>query len=83
MYEFSSFEEAYHQLMNELCNLTIESVNLVIPEKDDIANIYITGGFSKNLTFLNLISEAYKSKMVYTSEISNASALGAALIISV
>ena len=82
MYEFSSFEEAYHQLMNELCDLTIESVNLVIPEKDDIANIYITGGFSKNLAFLNLIAEAYKSKMVYTSEISNASALGAALIIS-
>lgn len=82
MYEFSSFEEAYHQLMNELCDLTIDSVNLVIPEDDDIANIFITGGFSRNLLFLNLIADAYKSKHVYTSEISNASALGAALIIS-
>ncbi len=82
MYEFSSFEEAYHQLMNELCDLTIDSINLVIPENDDIANIYITGGFSKNPLFLNLIAEAFKSKLVYTSEISNASALGAALIIS-
>lgn len=82
MYEFSSFEEAYHQLMNELCDLTIDSINLVIPQNDDIVNIYITGGFSKNVLFLNLIADAYKSKHVYTSEISNASALGAALIIS-
>jgi sugar (pentulose or hexulose) kinase len=82
MYEFSSYEEAYHQLMNELCDLTVVSVNLVLPEKNDISNIYITGGFSKNELFLNLITEAYPAKMVYTSEITNSSALGAALIIS-
>jgi len=82
MYEFKSFDEAYHQLMNELCDLTIGSINLVLPATDDIPNIYITGGFSKNELFLHLITEAYPSKQVYTSEISNASALGAALIIS-
>jgi len=43
MYEFNSSEEAYHQLMNELGDLTIESVNLVLPEIDDIENIYIAG----------------------------------------
>ena len=53
MYEFSSFEEAYHQLMNELGDLTIEAVNLVLPLNDETANIYITGGFSKNELFLN------------------------------
>jgi len=82
MYEFTSFKEAYHQLMNELCDLTIDSINLVLPVIDDISNIYITGGFSKNELFLNLITEAYPSKQVFTSEISNASALGAALIIA-
>jgi sugar (pentulose or hexulose) kinase len=82
MYEFVSFDEAYHQLMNELCDLTVDSVKLVIPEKDDIQNLYITGGFSKNELFLHLICQAFPSKMVYTSEISNASALGAALVIS-
>jgi sugar (pentulose or hexulose) kinase len=82
MYEFSSFEEAYHQLMNELCDLTILSVNLVLPKKDDISNIYITGGFSKNELFLNLMAEAFPTKLVYTSEITNSSALGAALIIA-
>ena len=82
MYEFSSFEEAYHQLMNELCDLTIESVKLVLPENDDIENIYITGGFSKNVLFLNLITDAFPSKHVFTSEIKNSSALGAALVMS-
>jgi sugar (pentulose or hexulose) kinase len=82
MYEFNSFEESYHQLMNELCDLTIQSINLVLPENDDISNIYITGGFSKNELFLNLITDAYPTKLVYTSEIKNSSALGAALIIA-
>jgi len=45
--------------MNELGDLTIESVNLVLPEIDEIENIYITGGFSKNELFQNLISKAY------------------------
>jgi sugar (pentulose or hexulose) kinase len=82
MYEFKSIEESYHQLMNELCDLTILSVNLILPKEDDIAIIYVTGGFSKNQIFLNLIAEAFPTKKVYTSEITNSSALGAALIIT-
>jgi sugar (pentulose or hexulose) kinase len=82
MYEFNSSEEAYHQLMNELGDLTIESINLVLPEIDDIENIYIAGGFSKNELFQNMISKAYPSKFVYASEIANGSALGAAMVVS-
>jgi sugar (pentulose or hexulose) kinase len=82
MYEFSSYEEAYHQLMNELGDLTLEAVNLVLPAVDDTENIYITGGFSKNEHFISLIARAYPSKFVYTSEIANGSALGAALVVS-
>ena len=82
LFDFSTFEESYHQLMNELCDLTIESINMVLPANDETANIYITGGFSKNELFVNLITEAYPSKLVYISEIANASALGAALVIS-
>ena len=82
MYEFGTFEEAYHQLMIELGDLTVEAVNMVIPEADETESIYITGGFSKNELFQNIISDAYPSKSVYTSEIANASALGAALVVS-
>jgi sugar (pentulose or hexulose) kinase len=82
MYEFSTFEEAYHQLMNELGDLTIEAINLVLPKNDNIENIYLTGGFSKNELFQRQISNAYPAKSVYTSEIANGSALGAALVIA-
>jgi sugar (pentulose or hexulose) kinase len=78
---FKTFEEAYHQLMVELSELTVEAIDLVIPPDDDIENVYITGGFSKNPLFLILIAEAYSMKNVYTSEINNATALGAALVI--
>jgi sugar (pentulose or hexulose) kinase len=82
MYEFSTYEEAYHQMMNELCDLTIASVKLVLPENDNTGNLYITGGFAKNELFIDHISEAFPAKLVYTSEIVNASSLGAALVIS-
>jgi sugar (pentulose or hexulose) kinase len=82
MYEFSTFEEAYYQLMNELGELTIEAINLILPLEDDTENIYLTGGFSKNELFQNVISGAYPEKSVYTSEIANGSALGAAVVVS-
>ena len=55
---------------------------MVIPSNDETSYIYITGGFSKNDHFLTLITEAFPGKEVYTSEVANASALGAALVIS-
>ena len=82
MYEFTSYEEAYHQLMIELCGYTVESINLILPENDETANIYITGGFSGNRIFVQLIREAFPAKKIWTSEIGNASALGAALVLS-
>lgn len=80
-YTFKSFEEAYHQLLVELSELTIEAIDLIIPQDNDIENVYITGGFSNNKLFLRLISNAYPGKNVYTSEVFNATALGAALVV--
>ena len=78
---FKSFEEGYHQLMAELAELAVEAIDLIIPADDDIENIYITGGFSNNQLFIKLISDSYPMKHVYTSEIFNATALGAALVV--
>jgi sugar (pentulose or hexulose) kinase len=79
--QFSNFPEAYHQLMRDLTELTVESIKMVIEADDSSENIYITGGFSKNPIFRNLIARSFIDKKVYTSEISNASSLGAALVI--
>lgn len=81
LFEFNTFTEGYHQLMNELGELTVEAIRLVIPEKDETDNFYITGGFSENDLFSDYISRAFPSKKVYTSVLKNATALGAALIV--
>lgn len=81
LFDFKSFDEAYHQLMCELTDLTIESVKLILHQNDDTGNMYITGGFAKNRIFLKLMAQAFPDKKVYTSVINDASALGAALTI--
>lgn len=81
LYDFKSYDEAYHQLMIELCDLTCESIKLIIPEYDETENIYITGGFSRNEIFVRLLAQAFPSKRVFTSVINNSTALGAALVI--
>ncbi len=82
LFDFTSFDEGYYKLMNELVMLTKDALNLIIPANDETENIYITGGFSKNNLFPTLISKAFPSKNIFTSVINNATALGAALVIS-
>ena len=78
---FENFATAYHQLMKDLTELTVKSIKLIIAEKDTTENIYITGGFTKNSIFTGLVARAFREKGVYTSQVTNATALGAALVI--
>lgn len=79
---FASFEEAYTTLVMELTRLCINSIKLIIPKNDNSKAIYISGGFARNETFIELLSAAFPDKEVLTSEVDNASALGAALAIA-
>jgi sugar (pentulose or hexulose) kinase len=54
---------------------------MIIPESNPVDNLYITGGFSKNLFFLKLIASSFPDKRLMVSEISNATALGAASVL--
>lgn len=78
---FSSFQEAYHRLMMDLTMLCVESINYIIPENDDIKNVFVSGGFAKNNIFVRYLAGKLSNKRVFTSEIDNASALGAAMVI--
>jgi sugar (pentulose or hexulose) kinase len=78
---FSSFEEAYHQLVIDLVDLTEESIDLIIAKNDTTKNIYISGGFAKNPIFLKLMASRFPDKKVYTSEVANATSVGAALVL--
>lgn len=80
LFLFDNFIEAYHQLMIELSDLTVEAINRAAGEDDKTENIFITGGFSKNPLFLKLVASSFPDKRVYTSEISNATSLGTAMV---
>ena len=79
--QFPSFSQAYHQLMVDLTDLAVHSIRLVMAPDDITKNLYISGGFAKNPLFVNLIATRFRDKKVYTSEIANATSLGAALVV--
>lgn len=80
MFVFDNFIEGYHQLMIELTDLAVAAINRIIPDSDSNDRIYITGGFSKNPLFLKLLASSFPDRPVFTSEISNSTALGAAIV---
>ncbi|MDD4604558.1 MAG: FGGY family carbohydrate kinase [Bacteroidales bacterium] len=77
---FSSFEEAYHKLIMDLTVTGMKSLQLVIPEQDITKVVYVTGGFARNDIFMRLLA-VLSGKTVYASEIDNATALGAAMVV--
>jgi len=78
---FASYEEAYHQLLIDLTHLGMKSLELVLPKNDQTRSVYITGGFARNQIFVRLLAALLPDKSLYTSEIDNATALGAAMIL--
>ncbi len=78
---FTDFSEAYHRLIYDLTLLTSESINLISEENDGVKAFYVSGGFARNEIFVRLLANFYSDKKVYTSEVDNSSALGAALVV--
>ncbi|MGK7397667.1 MAG: FGGY-family carbohydrate kinase [Candidatus Cyclobacteriaceae bacterium M3_2C_046] len=77
---FSNFKEAYYKLMIDLVALQSYSLDLVIKDSP-VKKIFVTGGFSKNPVFIKLLAALYPAFETYTSNIPNATALGAAMVI--
>ena len=79
--QFLTFADAYQQLMSDLVDLSMESLNLILAEDDRTQTVFISGGFSRNELFVGLLAARLPGKYVYTSAIDNASALGAAMVL--
>ena len=77
---FYSFEEAYHQLIYEISQLVYEGLKFILDRDHKLQNIYISGGFNKNLIFMEYLSLMLPDLNIEPSEIKNTSALGAALL---
>jgi sugar (pentulose or hexulose) kinase len=80
--EFEGFEDAYTRLMVDLSRQVVHAITFIIAERDTTKHLYITGGFAKNPIFNTILSLAFPEKEVFTSEVDNASSLGAALVIT-
>ncbi|MEO9511905.1 MAG: FGGY family carbohydrate kinase [Flavobacteriaceae bacterium] len=78
---FSSFKEAYHQLLMELVSIQVKTVHLAIG-KSKIKKIYIDGGFVDNDIFIKLVALNFPELKVRTTKSPLGSALGAAMVIS-
>jgi L-fuculokinase len=79
--QFDTFEEAYHQLMIELMELQIDTINKAIGNSK-IKKIFIDGGFTDNDVFMKLMSHHFSSFKVLSTHSPLGSALGAAMVIS-
>ncbi|MFV0365295.1 MAG: FGGY-family carbohydrate kinase [Mangrovibacterium sp.] len=79
---FASYEEAYQQLLLELASMAIETIELVIPKDDITQKIYVSGGMAQSKLLIYLLQQHFATKEIVTSEVGNASALGAALVIA-
>ncbi len=77
--QFNSYHEACHQLMLDLVAIQACSIKLAGGDVP-VQKLVITGGFSQNEFFIQLLSCFFPEKEIYTSSLPNASALGAALI---
>lgn len=78
--EFSSDEEAYHQLMLDIIYQQYVSTQLVL-QGTDARRIFVDGGFSKNSVYMNLLAAVFPGIEVFAASMAQATAAGAALAI--
>ena len=77
---FENYEQAYHQLINDIMAQQVFSTDLVL-KNSDVKKIFVDGGFSKNSIYMNLLAKAYPDMKVLAASMAQASALGAALMV--
>ena len=75
---FNSYVEAYHQLVADIVAGQMKSTKRIL---GNVKRIFVDGGFSRNPIFMHLLSEAFPELEVYAASVSQASAIGAALVI--
>ncbi|MFT3827224.1 MAG: FGGY family carbohydrate kinase [Chitinophagaceae bacterium] len=77
---FTTYEEAYHQLVFDLITQQVSSTNLVL-NNCHVKSIFVDGGFGRNAIYMQLLAAAYPQMQVYAASVAQATAMGAALAI--
>ncbi|XOV91316.1 MAG: FGGY-family carbohydrate kinase [Bacteroidota bacterium] len=76
---FKDYNEAYHQLILDLTYIQKLSLDLVLEK--ETKDIIVSGGFTSNEVFLNMLAGFYPHYNIYSTKLSRASSLGAAMIL--
>jgi L-fuculokinase len=76
--EFIRYQDAYHQLVADIVALQVKSSGLVMGEE---SKVFVDGGFGKNPIFMGMLRRRLIGREVWTAEVPQASAIGAALVI--
>lgn len=72
--------EAYHQLILDLVDAQYVSTQMVL-EGTEVKRIFVDGGFSKNVLYMNLLARAFPNIEVFAAHMAQATAVGAAIAI--
>ena len=77
---FVNEDEAYHQLMLDIITQQYISTNMVL-KGTDVKRIFVDGGFSKNVIYMNLLASVFPELEIFAASIAHGTAVGAALCI--
>jgi sugar (pentulose or hexulose) kinase len=77
---FSTYAEAYHQLMYDIMQQQKAATSLVLG-KAKVTRIFVDGGFAQNPVYMYMLASAFPGREVFAASVSQASAIGAALAI--
>lgn len=78
-YPTEDYETGYYEIMKRIVDKQYRSTKLVLTEKT--SRIFVDGGFSKNEFYMQLLAKHFPKMEVYSAEVAQATALGAALAI--
>jgi sugar (pentulose or hexulose) kinase len=78
--QFVSYEEAYHQLIQDIVTQQQASTKLIL-QGAAVKQIFVDGGFSKNPVYMNLLAEAFPDFEVFAASMAQATSVGTALAI--
>jgi sugar (pentulose or hexulose) kinase len=77
---FKSYELAYYQLIFEITERVYQGIHRILDSKNNLKNVYISGGFNKNIIFIEYLSQMMPQQNIQFLGGKNASALGAAML---
>jgi sugar (pentulose or hexulose) kinase len=78
--EYDTYEKSYHGLMLGIMEKQIAGIRMILKEMT-VKRIFVDGGFSKNIVYMNLLAASFPGLEVFAASMPHATAMGAALAI--